>query len=542
MKNKLLAYILTVLFLAMPFFSMAGENIQIKIAVLPWKMNSTEKIDYVRDALYDMLSSRMAVEKTLVILQESDVREVFSKYEKEKITDEILKKAGMELGADYVLYGSLTYISETLSLDAKVLSIKREEQPIRSTSQGKGMESLIPIVSQLTLDLNSQILGKEGIEVTVAGFGAAPTYIGGFTKKDEKKTEPSDEFIITTRDKTKEKPLWKSHTFSGNLKKIEIGDVDGDGRNEVVLIDDHNLYIYRVRGQAMELVREFKGKTYEDNYSVDVADLNGNNIPEIYVSRVGNIGVDSYVIEYKSGEFIKIAQNLPWFFKVSADTKPVLLGQRVSVDGIFFRDVKHLSWEGEKVVEKSNIDIPSGLNIYNFVRLPLETNEESVLTYTERDYLKLYRRDKDGKWQESWTSADYFGGTLNRMELGKSGAASSATGATIDFIDIKSRIIYGDLDGDGKIEIVVNKNEGGTVSRYFKRVDSYKNGGVINLSWEKGGFEENWRTKKLDGYISDFIIMDFDNDGQKELVIIIVEGTNSKTPKSYLTAYKLNIK
>lgn len=546
MKNKLLAYILTVLFLAMPFSSMAGENIQLKIAVLPWKMNSTEKIDYVRDALYDMLSSRMAVEKPLVILKESSVRDVFSKYEKEKITDEILKKIGMELGADYVLYGSLTYISETLSLDAKVLSIKREEQPIRSTSQGKGMESLIPIVSQLTLDLNSQILGKEGIEVTVAGFGAAPSYIGGFTKKDEKKVEAADEFIITTRDKTKEKALWKSHTFSSNLKKIEIGDVDGDGRNEVILIDDHNLYIYRVRGQVMDLVREFKGAVYENNYSIDIADLNGNNIPEIYVSRTSNRKADSYVIEYQNGEFIKIAQNLPWFFKTAAaDESIALTGQKLSGDSAFFRDIKYLIWKEGRIVEQSNVDMPGGLNIYNFVKLSLsEGKNEAVLAYTDKDYLILYRKGDDGKWRDIWTSKEYFGGSLNRIEAGAYQGGVVKPAEAMEFVDLKSHILYGDLDGDGNMEIVVTKNEPGTLSRYFKRIDSYKNGEIVDLSWEKGGFEENWKTKRIDGYIADFVIKDIDNDGQKELVIVVVEGPTmtSKAVKSYLIAYKLNIK
>lgn len=524
--------------------SSAEENTQIKIAVLPWKINSQEKLDYVKDALYDMISSRMAVEKNLIILKESDVKSIFSRYEKEKVTDDILKKAGSELKADYVLYGSLTYISDTLSADAKILSIKREEPPIQSTSQGKGMESLIPIVSQIALDLNARILAREGLDVTVTGFGAAPTYAGGFTKKGEsKKAAETDEFIITTRDKAREKTLWKSHAFSSNFKKIDVSDVDGDGKNEVILIDDHNLYIYRVRGQVMDLVREFKGGIYEDNYSVDVADLNGNNIPEIYVSRITNTRVNSFVIEYRNGEFMKIADGIPWLLKASAPTDKgiSLWGQRLSGDGLFFRDIKYLVWNKGKIAEQSNVDMPGGLNIYNFIKLPLGADKsEDALAYTDRDFLILYRKDNDGKWQEIWAGKDYFGGSLNRIEIG---SASAGTAETSDFIDLKSRILYGDFDGDGSMEIVVNKNEGGTLSRYFKRVDSYKSGNIIDLSWENGRFEENWKTKKMDGYISDFAINDFDNDGQKELVVIVVEGGGaSKTKSSYLIAHKLNVR
>jgi len=529
-----------------PISGMAEERIQLKIAVLPWKINSTEKLDYVRDALYDMMSSRMAIEKNIIILKESLVRNVFSRYANEKVTDDLLKKIGNELGADYVLHGSLTVIADTVSIDAKVVNTRRDEPPIQSTSQGKGLESIVLITSHLALDLNAKILEREGLEVTVAGFGAAPTYTGGFTRKDEsKKAVEQDDFIITTRDKSREKQLWRSQSFSKDMKRMAVGDIDGDGRNEVILIDEHSLYIYRVRGQVMDLVREFKGAIYEFNYAVDVIDLNGNNIPEIYVSRITNKKVDSFVIEYQSGEFVKTIKNLPWFFSTAGgyDKDNVLLIQRFS-DGVFFREIKNIAWKEGKLVEGAKIDTPEGSNIYNFVKLSFgEDRSEHVLAYTDKDNLKLYTKDDKGKWLDVWTSKDYFGGSLNRIHLQDFSGGITGPPEPMGFVDIKSRILYGDLDGDGNIEVVVNKNEPGTLSRYFARIDSYKRGEVVDLSWEKGSFEENWKTRKVDGYIADFQIKDIDNDGQKELVMLIVEGSAMSTAKtSYLIAYKLNIR
>lgn len=531
----------------LPSSVMADEKTKLNVAILPWKVNSTEKLDYIKDALYDMVSSRMAAEKHLAILKESSVKNVFSKYENDKITEDVIRKIGGELGADYVVYGSLTVLGETISLDARVISAKREEPPIQSTSQGRTIESLIPAVSHLTLDLNAKILEKEGLESIVSGFGASPIYAGGFKKKGEAKKETgSSDFIITTKDTVKEKQLWKSPTLPINLKRIAVADVDGDNRNEVILIDDHNLYIYRIRGNVMDMVMEFKGKVYEENFSVDVADINGNGVPEIYISRLSSKNTDSYVIEYQNGEFVKIAQHLPWFFKVSDgvyEETPVLIGQGFSLDRVFFKDIKHLIWDRGKLTEKANIDMPDGFNIYNSVRLPLGADkDEYVLVYTNNDILQLFKKEGKGNWQEGWTSKDYFGGSLNRITLETSHLIKGSD-EPAEFINLKSRILYGDLDGDGNIEIIVNKNEPGTLSRYFKKIESYKKGEVADLSWENGRFKENWKTKTLDGYIADFTIKDFDNDGQKDLVIIVVDiNAVTGAKSSYLIGYKLNIK
>lgn len=547
MKIKLLVKVIVILLVLLPSILTAEEQPKLNIAILPWTINSQEKPDYLKDALYDMVSSRMAVEKNLLIIKETSVKNIYSKYASEKINDDIIKKIGTELGADYVVYGSLTIIGETVSLDAKALSIKRQELPIQSTSQGKTLESLIPAVSYLTLDLNAKILEKEGLETLVSGFGASPIYAGEFKKRDEtKKAVQSDDFIITAKNKGTEKQIWKSPVFPTGFIRVAVADVDNDNRNEVILIDEHNVYIYRVRGQVMDMVKEFKGKVYEENFSVDVADLNGNGTPEIYISKLSSKKTDSYVIEYQKGEFVKIAQHLPWFFKITDgvyEETAVLTGQGFSLDRKFFKDVKHLIWEGGKIIEKSNIDIPSGFNIYNAVKLPLGSDrDEYVLVYTNSDILQLLKKDGKGDWQEVWTSKDYFGGSLNRIIL-EAQQTIKGSDEPAEFINLKSRVLYGDLDSDGSIEIVVNKNEPGHIGRYFKKISSYKKGEVVNLSWEKERFEENWKTKIIDGYLADFIIKDFDNDGAKDLVIVVVD-TNafSGTQNSYLIGYKLNIK
>jgi len=531
-----------ILFSSLFSFLSAEAEERIRVAVLPWKVHSDVNIDYAREALLDMLSSRVAVERHIIVLKESHVREVFSSYSQKEVTEDLLREIGRELGADYVLYGSLSLIAGNMSLDARIVSVKREEAMIQTVSQGKGMEGLIPMVSQLALDINARILEREGLPVTVSAFGGAPTYTGGFVRKEEVRKEGAEEFIITTREKTQERNLWKSHTFASPLKGMDIGDVDGDGKNEVVLVDARNLYIYRMRGQALELVKEFKGRGFEENYTVDIADLNLNGIPEIYLTRLSNKRLDSYVLEFKNKGFQEIASNIPWFMRVIdyPGTGQTLIGQRFSYPEGISGPISRLGWKDGKIVELGKMALPSEVKVHGFIILDVDGNGvEDLLTFGDRDRLKLYSREGE-RWKELWESAEYFGGSLNMVEIETSLGGEHSAETWV----IKGRILYSDLDSDGKIEVIINKNEPGTLGRYFEKIGSYKTGEIVDMSWEGGGFEENWRTKKIDGYVADYLIKDIDSDGRKELVIIVVEGTTilKAGTSSYIMAYKLNIK
>jgi hypothetical protein len=50
----------------------------------------------------------------------------------------------------------------------------------------------------------------------------------------------------------------------------------------------------------------------------------------------------------------------------------------------------------------------------------------------------------------------------------------------------------------------------------------YHKSEIQNLGWNGISLVENWRTKKIDGYLSDFQIKDVDNDGENELVVAVI--------------------
>jgi hypothetical protein len=87
----------------------------------------------------------------------------------------------------------------------------------------------------------------------------------------------------------------------------------------------------------------------------------------------------------------------------------------------------------------------------------------------------------------------------------------------------------------------VVKNQG-TGSRLFKRFRNYSSSEIVNLSWDGLGLALNWKTRKVQGYVSDFAIEDFDNDGQNEIVaaVVLEQGVSLlMKPKSVIISYDL---
>jgi hypothetical protein len=60
-----------------------------------------------------------------------------------------------------------------------------------------------------------------------------------------------------------------------------------------------------------------------------------------------------------------------------------------------------------------------------------------------------------------------------------------------------------------------------------EKARSFTDGQVYSLVWNGKTFAINWRTRKIDGYISDYQIKDVENDGEEELVVAVVDAPGS---------------
>jgi hypothetical protein len=126
----------------------------------------------------------------------------------------------------------------------------------------------------------------------------------------------------------------------------------------------------------------------------------------------------------------------------------------------------------------------------------------------------------DGKF--SWRSRVLYGGTNNFYETKKKRDPAWGKQVGPDWrVYIPGRIIAKDLDGDGLKKVIINKNH--RSSRLSDRVRNYEMGEIYSLVWREGYLDTLWKTREINGYISDFQLRDVDNDGDEELVVAVVD-------------------
>jgi hypothetical protein len=329
---------------------------------------------------------------------------------------------------------------------------------------------------------------------------------------------------------------------------MDIGDVNGDGLNETIMIDPHNIFIYQKNGNEFTMVQQIPGKSYDNYISLDVADINGNGIKEIIVSSYTGQMLDSFILEFRGGKFVTIASGLPWFLRVidTASGVPLLLGQRKGLDQLFDPPIYEIVWQNGEYREGRKMRIPQGLSVYGLTLDKLGSGDaEKIITLNEYDYICIYEQtDKPlskvavigGSDEFIWKSDDVFGGSNTTVETAK----GSKVNADDPYNYINLRILTYDTNKDGKREVIIVKNLS-SAGRMFQRVKLFTSAEVYDLEWDGMGMVENWRTKKINGYVADYQFKDIDNDGENEVVLALVLSVGGAIKdRSVIVAYKLS--
>jgi TolB-like protein len=533
------------------------------VAVLPFDIHSAENIEYVRQGIGDMLASRISVNEKVDVIGRDLVLTALQGTTRGEIASSDAFSLGKKLTADFVVWGSITKIGSSLSIDARLLDVAADKTVINIFAQCPTMDEVIPKVNEFAQRIDTHILGglpqtneplpeKKEIIVSrqpslqanreaeiISGMraGLKSTYTSSINPDFINAAQPLDR-----------KTFWKSQQFSNEFRGMDIGDVNGDGLNETIIIDSSNIFIYVKKGNEFKLIQKIPGKSYDNYISIDVADINQNGVKEIIVSNYKSQQIDSFVIEFKNGTFVTIASGLPFFMRVidNASGIPLLLGQRRGMDKPFDTPIYEIVWRNGDYREGQKMKIPQGLSVYGLTLDKLgSSGDERIVALDDYDYICIYEKtDKPlsevavigGSDEFIWKSEGVFGGSNTVIESIK--GSNADTDDPYHYINL--RILTYDTNKDGKREIIIVKNLS-SANRLFQRVKLFTSAEVYDLEWDGMGIVENWRTKKISGYVADYQFKDIDNDGNNEVVLALVLSVGGTIrDRSVIVAYKLN--
>lgn len=521
------------LILALAFAAEGGDKAA-QVAVAPFEARGQEGLQYLLDGIFDMLSSRLFVPGSIQVLPR----------------EEGLKVAGQraeERAADYMVTGAINKIGNIYTIDARLIDARQNSVLLTSSYSRNTLDDVIPWVERFSQEVRGKISPQEALALVPApvpgqpGRPSAPGATAPVMPRPEDLLNP--DFIRQFRSEALSAKFWRSQEFHILIRGMDVGDVDGDGRNETVITDETNLWVYRYQdGRLVEMFHQStpSGAEY---ISLDVADFNGNGRAEIYVSVMSSYRMESFVLEYDGKTFRPIAENLNHHIRATyiGDGKLSLVGQNRGISEPFFGPIYRLEWRDGTLKRGENLKLPVTPSIFAFAQADIISGEKGNLVLVDaNDKLRLF----DDKGKMKWMSKDQFGGSQRaREEIDGRIAPSEQANVTAKMAYAPLRIVVRDLNQDNQTEILINRNTE-AFGKVLDRLRIYTGGEVHNLVWDGLTLTTSWNTRKFDGYVADFQVKDIDNDGQDELVIALVlrtEWIDILRKRSAIIAYKLNI-
>ncbi len=543
-----------------------GANDKYTVAIVPFSVHSAENIDYVKQGITEMLSSRLSASDKIILTDKNIVLEEIKKNNFKDISPDNIYSLGKNLNSDYVVWGSITKIGSSISIDGKLYDIVNKKPGISLFSQAQGLDDVIPKINDFSQSILQNILGAAPQAVIQSAVPAAVSATAPQTqdpvsresqiiasmrtngKKGGTLTSAINTDFINAEETPNRKDFWMSQNISIEFKGMDIGDVNNDGLNEIVTINKNSVFIYKKMEDNLVLLDKIKGNSYDNYLTVDVADINKNGVKEIIVTSLNNKLPDSFVLEFKDNKYVKIASDIRLFLRViETSSGTILLGQQYGLRKPFETPIHEIIWKDGKYVAGQMMKIPSGFSIYGLAidDLGLSGGEKIFamdaydhLYITEKTNKSLARMTSIGFTSEEliWSSDEVYGGSNNYFEsIDKNNPEDMEKTAYVNL-----RILTYDTNKDGKKEMIIVKNIS-SVGRIFKNFKLFTSSEIYNLEWDRLGMSERWRTKKINGYVADYAVKDVDNDGKPELVLALNLNVGlSLREKSVIVIYKLD--
>jgi TolB-like protein len=526
----------------------------LQVAIVPFKVNAEKDLSFLKDGIVDMLSSRLYWEDKVAVVNRQTVDKAATSVAG-TLNESNARKLGEKLGADYVLFGSLTVFGNSVSIDAKMVDVTGKKQPLTFFNQSQGMDQVIPAVNLFASEINEKEFGRvmETRQVSPTSQASAPKtgqaetdiranpnklLAGGFSdgemQKDQK-SAPGSAFIATQMASSQSVQFWKSRNFKQRITGVAIGDIDGDGKNETVFSTEHTVEAYRYENKQFRKIGTLADHKLDHLIGIDVADINRNGVAEIFVSALDPYRkfVKSFVLEFNGKTYTAIVPESDWYYRVVdiPGRGHVLLGQKQGLDSPFNKPVFELVWQNSGYESANQVMRPKRANVLGIsLGNAMNDGSEAVVAFDDLDNLRVY--SSTGK--EIWKDGEISGGTPRYFQLPNAGVEDTENHAYYPM-----RLLIRDINRDGKNDVITIKNQRMSELISYR---TYTHGEIEIRTWDGIGLSVRWHTNKLSGYLSDFGVGDFDNDGQDELVAALVLKTGSvitTEPKSALIAYEL---
>lgn len=508
-------------------------------AVLPFAVNGPEKFAYLSQGVQDMLVSRLTWQGKFQPLDKSVIDQ---KAKTAPRSDSDAKAAMAALKTDFVVFGSMTIAGDDASLDVKVMDSKGQVTP--KTAQTK-LNTLIPAMEGVAKDINTQVFKrpdaprdpKTGQPVEQVNQ-MNPAFVVNQTGENQQVyLNPNFRYAGNT-----ETPgSWRSQTLPFAANGIAVGDLDGDGKNEVVLFTNSEIYVMRWQDRQLAQVAKVSGSTRAVQVRASIVNLGGDKSARLVVSSHFDRLPQSIIYRLEGNKLVAETERLPWYLsavKLPPRYQLQLVGSKGEQKNLFAGGVYEMTYSGGKLTPGARLNLPLKANPFNFAYLPEEAGYKLIVV-DDSDHLEVIsgRNDTIAKTEELYAGS---GLGIEHDSLMAPGASPNQN-YLWSYYYVPLPLVPVTL---GKTpELIVSRNIS-VAAQFFENFRSFSQGEIHALAWDGVGLNLKWKTRRIKGTIMGYDVSDIENDGTKDLVVCLNTfpgATGLKNRRTIVMAYPLDV-
>ncbi len=318
--------------------------------------------------------------------------------------------------------------------------------------------------------------------------------------------------------KSSEEKIWRSQELSMLCIGLGVGDVVGDGKNEIVVAGPSSVYLYRFSENTLSLLTEYSAGSLEIK-AIDVAKIRKNGPARIYVTAQNRGAVASFVLEYKNGSLVPVIENVSYFLRIInyPTHGPILLGQQKGLSNMYDGPIYRMEDNGSALVAGDRFGVPLKIPIFGFTIGDFEGKRKPLIAvYDKDDHLRIY--NPAGK--RLFASKSYYGGSDILLRwFGPEMLPDRAKDMGVELTYVRPRIQWWSPSVGEPAQILAISHSSGTM-RVLSRTRMFEEGQIVGLIWNGDALEERWTTPKAQGMIVDFCVDSLPGLSGQRLIVL----------------------
>jgi hypothetical protein len=307
--------------------------------------------------------------------------------------------------------------------------------------------------------------------------------------------------------------------FDGAMTAMAVGDLDGDGKSELLLAGTDRLLTFRIDGPNLRPLAEYPLSGKDTVVTLEAIDVTGDGGAEIIMTLSHNGRFHALVVQWADSKLRAIWEVPDLVIRpLASDAKTSqLFGQTVVSGDQTAKSIRRYTWDGRDFHPGPALDIPAGLSLLELMMADL-SGDGAVSLVTFQGGTALEVRSRTGEPISAYKASG--------------GAATSPSRAGLRVLIEKER------DGTGPLLILGREEE--AEARLFGRWTGSKVVSLIVLKWDGAGFHKVWQAPISDGTLADYAVADLGEGlGRRLLALVVKRGRLGLGKRSEIQAFRL---